>query len=229
MLKGQTHTGTWNCVKWYSSLFCVANYWWFAPTSLSPSPLSLSLSPSVPSSPLLSLSFPLPLFPSTSLPFSFFLFFFNVCFQFLIFPSNCFPQGAQNLQSESILCKVHCSGGKSYTIYSCIKGKLVEVNEILFSHPQLLVEKVRNHQIAYVLLYLIFKQGCVNMFLFFSLFGFYLSLWSIIKSIQISFEVVIFRRGKNALNFASVKMLSWAYVQPENIHAIFEYSLYDLN
>ncbi|XP_030846391.1 protein Abitram [Strongylocentrotus purpuratus] len=50
-------------------------------------------------------------------------------------------KGAQNLQSESILCKVHCSGGKSYTIYSCIKGKLVEVNEILFSHPQLLVEK----------------------------------------------------------------------------------------
>nr|XP_054767907.1 protein Abitram-like [Lytechinus pictus] len=50
-------------------------------------------------------------------------------------------RGAQNLQSESILCKVLCYGGQSFTIYSCIKGKLVEVNETLSSHPELLVEK----------------------------------------------------------------------------------------
>lgn len=50
-------------------------------------------------------------------------------------------KGAQHLQPESIICEVTCSTGTKYTLYSCVKGKLVEVNEELVSNPNLLLEK----------------------------------------------------------------------------------------
>lgn len=50
-------------------------------------------------------------------------------------------KGAQYLQPESLICEVTCSSGAKYSLYSCIKGKLVEVNEELVSKPHLLLEK----------------------------------------------------------------------------------------
>jgi len=51
-------------------------------------------------------------------------------------------QGAQMMSEQGVLCVVQCTDGTEYPMYSCIKGKLVEVNERLASHPQLLIEKV---------------------------------------------------------------------------------------
>lgn len=50
-------------------------------------------------------------------------------------------KGAQHLQPESLICEVISSDGSKYSLYSCIKGKLVEVNEELVTKPQLLLEK----------------------------------------------------------------------------------------
>ncbi|CAH1239069.1 FAM206A [Branchiostoma lanceolatum] len=50
-------------------------------------------------------------------------------------------RGAQWLQESSPLCRVTCTDNTEFTIYSCIKGKLVEVNENLINSPQLLIEK----------------------------------------------------------------------------------------
>ena len=44
----------------------------------------------------------------------------------------------------SILCRVHCADSTEYTLYSCLKAKLVEVNEKLLERPQLLQEKVNS-------------------------------------------------------------------------------------
>lgn len=46
--------------------------------------------------------------------------------------------GAQPLQANSNICTISCSDGKTYTIKSCIIGKLIEVNEILLDDPELL-------------------------------------------------------------------------------------------
>lgn len=51
-------------------------------------------------------------------------------------------QGAQNLNENSILCRLICEEDRVFTVYSCIKGMLVEVNENLIEKPQLLIEKV---------------------------------------------------------------------------------------
>jgi len=50
-------------------------------------------------------------------------------------------KGGQWLIEESPLCRVICEDGSRYTLYSCIKGKLVEVNEQLLQNPNLLIEK----------------------------------------------------------------------------------------
>ncbi|XP_078571322.1 protein Abitram-like [Branchiostoma floridae x Branchiostoma japonicum] len=50
-------------------------------------------------------------------------------------------RGAQWLQESSPLCRVTCTDNTEFTLYSCIKGKLVEVNENLINSPQLLTEK----------------------------------------------------------------------------------------
>lgn len=50
-------------------------------------------------------------------------------------------KGAQHLQPESLICEVTSSDGSKYSLYSCIRGKLVEVNEKLVTNPQLLLEK----------------------------------------------------------------------------------------
>ncbi|XP_053099856.1 protein Abitram isoform X2 [Hemicordylus capensis] len=50
-------------------------------------------------------------------------------------------RGAQFLTEFAPLCRIFCSGGEEYTIYSCIRGRLIEVNESILDNPVLLQEK----------------------------------------------------------------------------------------
>uniref|UniRef100_UPI00358EC9C5 protein Abitram n=1 Tax=Myxine glutinosa TaxID=7769 RepID=UPI00358EC9C5 len=50
-------------------------------------------------------------------------------------------RGGQFLTELAPLCRLRCSNGEQYSIYSCIRGKLVEVNERLLDMPRLLQEK----------------------------------------------------------------------------------------
>lgn len=50
-------------------------------------------------------------------------------------------RGAQNISINAALCHVSCEDGSQYTIHGGMKGSLVEVNNNLVSHPQLLTEK----------------------------------------------------------------------------------------
>jgi len=44
-----------------------------------------------------------------------------------------------------VVCLVTCTDGSVYTIYSCVKGRLVEVNTRLLDNPSLLVSKVGDY------------------------------------------------------------------------------------
>ncbi|GBN46789.1 Protein Simiate [Araneus ventricosus] len=55
--------------------------------------------------------------------------------------SGKFKRGGQKLSERSVLCSVKCSGDREYSLYSCISGTLVEVNEKLLENPNLLKEK----------------------------------------------------------------------------------------
>ncbi|XP_018426067.1 PREDICTED: protein Simiate [Nanorana parkeri] len=50
-------------------------------------------------------------------------------------------RGAQFLTELAPLCRITCSDGDEYTVYSCIRGRLLEVNENILPHPELLKEK----------------------------------------------------------------------------------------
>ncbi|XP_061444888.1 protein Abitram isoform X1 [Rhineura floridana] len=50
-------------------------------------------------------------------------------------------RGAQFLTELAPLCRIFCSDGEEYTIYSCIRGKLIEVNENILDNPSLLQAK----------------------------------------------------------------------------------------
>lgn len=50
-------------------------------------------------------------------------------------------KGGQNIQPDSMLCFVECEDGSKYSIYGCVKGKLIEINQLLLSDNNLLVEK----------------------------------------------------------------------------------------
>ncbi|XP_071961731.1 protein Abitram-like [Antedon mediterranea] len=50
-------------------------------------------------------------------------------------------KGGQWLNPTSALCCVTCDDDSNYTMYSCIRGKLAEVNEKLLKTPNLLKEK----------------------------------------------------------------------------------------
>lgn len=49
--------------------------------------------------------------------------------------------GGQFLLQNSVLCTVKCIDGTSYIIHSCLKGKLVEINENLIENPNLMIER----------------------------------------------------------------------------------------
>ncbi|KAM9083494.1 protein Abitram-like [Megaptera novaeangliae] len=50
-------------------------------------------------------------------------------------------QGAQILTELAPLCKIYCSDGEEYTIYTCVRGRLMEVNENILHKPSILQEK----------------------------------------------------------------------------------------
>ncbi|XP_019395691.1 PREDICTED: protein Simiate [Crocodylus porosus] len=50
-------------------------------------------------------------------------------------------RGAQFLTALAPLCRISCSDGEEYTIHSCIRGRLMEVNENLLNNPAILQEK----------------------------------------------------------------------------------------
>ncbi|NWI97339.1 F206A protein, partial [Pitta sordida] len=50
-------------------------------------------------------------------------------------------RGAQFLTELAPLCRISSSDGEEYTIYSCIRGRLIEVNENILSNPALLQQK----------------------------------------------------------------------------------------
>uniref|UniRef100_A0A8C5WCN3 Protein Abitram n=1 Tax=Leptobrachium leishanense TaxID=445787 RepID=A0A8C5WCN3_9ANUR len=50
-------------------------------------------------------------------------------------------RGAQFLTEFAPLCRINCTDGDEYTVYSCIRGRLLEVNENILENPELLKEK----------------------------------------------------------------------------------------
>ncbi|XP_075865020.1 protein Abitram isoform X1 [Microcebus murinus] len=50
-------------------------------------------------------------------------------------------KGAQFLTELAPLCKIYCSDGEEYTISSCVRGRLMEVNENILHKPSILQEK----------------------------------------------------------------------------------------
>lgn len=53
-------------------------------------------------------------------------------------------RGAQGLDPMSVLCIIECEDGRSYSLRSCVYGKLIEINENLVANPQLLLEKPKS-------------------------------------------------------------------------------------
>ncbi|CAJ1083985.1 protein Abitram [Xyrichtys novacula] len=50
-------------------------------------------------------------------------------------------RGGQFLTDYAPLCRITCTDETEYTIYSCIRGRLLEVNESILETPSLLLEK----------------------------------------------------------------------------------------
>uniref|UniRef100_A0A8C7ZZ62 Protein Abitram n=1 Tax=Oryzias sinensis TaxID=183150 RepID=A0A8C7ZZ62_9TELE len=50
-------------------------------------------------------------------------------------------RGGQFLTDFAPLCRITCTDETKYTIYSCIRGRLLEVNENILERPNLLLEK----------------------------------------------------------------------------------------
>ncbi|XP_029370490.1 protein Abitram [Echeneis naucrates] len=50
-------------------------------------------------------------------------------------------RGGQFLTDFAPLCRITCTDETEYTIYSCIRGRLLEVNENILERPALLLEK----------------------------------------------------------------------------------------
>ncbi|KAF7658929.1 hypothetical protein LDENG_00005750 [Lucifuga dentata] len=50
-------------------------------------------------------------------------------------------RGAQFVTDFAPLCRITCTDETEYTIYSCIRGRLLEVNENILETPALLLEK----------------------------------------------------------------------------------------
>ncbi|CAB1350782.1 unnamed protein product [Coregonus sp. 'balchen'] len=47
----------------------------------------------------------------------------------------------QFLTEFAPLCRITCTDGEEYTIYSCIRGRLLEVNEDILERPEILLGK----------------------------------------------------------------------------------------
>lgn len=55
--------------------------------------------------------------------------------------SGKFKRGGQKLKEKSVICIIKTSDGCEHTIYSCVSGTLVEINEKLLKEPNLLKDK----------------------------------------------------------------------------------------
>ncbi|XP_065156037.1 protein Abitram [Atheta coriaria] len=61
-------------------------------------------------------------------------------------------KGAQKLEGKSIVCYVETNDGEKYPVYSCLKGKLLEINNFLIEKPDLIqTHPVSNGYIALLL------------------------------------------------------------------------------
>uniref|UniRef100_G3NR91 Protein Abitram n=1 Tax=Gasterosteus aculeatus TaxID=69293 RepID=G3NR91_GASAC len=65
----------------------------------------------------------------------------SVAFHSSTWPVNYSPIGGQFLTDFAPLCRITCTDETEYTIYSCIRGRLLEVNESILETPTLLLEK----------------------------------------------------------------------------------------
>ena len=50
-------------------------------------------------------------------------------------------KGGQGLDEKSILCFLECESGETFTIRSCVKGKLIAINQKVVENPNLILEK----------------------------------------------------------------------------------------
>uniref|UniRef100_A0A8C1UN71 Protein Abitram n=1 Tax=Cyprinus carpio TaxID=7962 RepID=A0A8C1UN71_CYPCA len=50
-------------------------------------------------------------------------------------------RGGQSLTEFAPLCRITCTDEQEYTVFSCIRGRLLEVNEAILNKPDLLLEK----------------------------------------------------------------------------------------
>ncbi|KAM9823784.1 protein Abitram [Neosynchiropus ocellatus] len=50
-------------------------------------------------------------------------------------------RGGQFLTDFAPVCRITCTDDTEYTVYSCIRGRLLEVNENILERPALLLEK----------------------------------------------------------------------------------------
>ncbi len=48
-------------------------------------------------------------------------------------------KGAQVLEESSVICQINCKDGDKFTVRSCVRGKLIGINQALIGRPDLLV------------------------------------------------------------------------------------------
>nr|XP_020462600.1 protein Simiate [Monopterus albus] len=65
----------------------------------------------------------------------------NVCSRLNNKVSGKSKRGGQFLTDFAPLCRITCTDETEYTVYSCIRGRLLEVNESILETPTLLLEK----------------------------------------------------------------------------------------
>lgn len=62
--------------------------------------------------------------------------------------SGKWKKGGQRVDQNSQLCIATCKDGTSYAIFACMRGTLIEINEKLFTDPNILRQKVCKAQLS---------------------------------------------------------------------------------
>ena len=50
-------------------------------------------------------------------------------------------KGGQGLDEKSVLCFIECASGERFAVRSCVKGKLVAINQKIVQNPQIILDK----------------------------------------------------------------------------------------
>ena len=50
-------------------------------------------------------------------------------------------KGGQGVDERSILCHIECENGETYSVRSCVKGKLIGINQKIVQNPNLILDK----------------------------------------------------------------------------------------